>query len=71
MGDSIRLKEIEFLYGFLFQIDIVNETKNEEYRVFCEIDKFFELLAKGAKRPQTIPDPNCGTNCMAVSADGN
>lgn len=61
MGDRIEIKEIRFLYGHLFQIDIYNETKNEEYSVFCEIENFFGLLAQGTKRLPNIPDPNVGT----------
>ena len=36
MGDRVIIKNIEFLYGHLWQIDLYNETKNEHNRTFVE-----------------------------------
>lgn len=44
MGDKIVIKEIEFLYGRLFQIDLHNESKDEYYRVFVDKDKLYKML---------------------------
>ena len=44
MGDKIVIKEIEFLYGRLFQIDLHNENKDEYYRVFVDKDELYKML---------------------------
>lgn len=49
MGDRITITKIEFLDQGdrkLYQIDLYNETKNEHYRAFCEIDIFEGMLQK-------------------------
>ena len=44
MGDKIIIKEVEFLYGHLWQIDLYNETKKEWYRTFIEEKELTEIL---------------------------
>ena len=44
MGDKVAIKEIELLYGRLFQIDLHNETKDEWYRVFIDKDELYKML---------------------------
>lgn len=45
MGDIITILEIEFLKDTnLFQIDIMNETKREEYRLFVNRDTLQSML---------------------------
>lgn len=45
MGDIITISEIEFLKDTnSFQIDIKNETKNEEYRLFVNRDTLQSML---------------------------
>ena len=49
MGDKIVIKEIEFLYGRLFQIDLHNESKDEWYRVFIDKDELYKMLKESEK----------------------
>ena len=44
MGDHLILQKVEFLYGHLFQIDLLNETKNKSNRVFIEKDELYAML---------------------------
>ncbi|MBQ8289343.1 MAG: hypothetical protein IJY01_00525 [Clostridia bacterium] len=44
MGDKVTIKEIELLYGRLFQIDLHNESKDEWYRVFIDKDELYKML---------------------------
>lgn len=45
MGDIITILEIGFLKDTnLFQIDIMNETKSEEYRLFVNRDTLQSML---------------------------
>ena len=44
MGDKVVIKEIEFLYGRLFQIDLHNESKDEHYRVFIDKCELYKML---------------------------
>lgn len=48
MGDKVKIKEVQFIYGHLWQIDLYNETKKEYYRVFVE-EKDLEKMLKEAK----------------------
>lgn len=40
MGDKITVLEVTLLYGHLYQIDYINETKGYRGRMFVEKDKF-------------------------------
>ena len=44
MGDKVVISNIEFLYGRLFQIDLLNESKNEYYRIFAEKEELDNML---------------------------
>lgn len=44
MGDKVVIKEIELLYGRLFQIDLHNESKDEYYRAFIDKDNLYKML---------------------------
>lgn len=46
MGDKITIKKVEFLYGHLFQIDLLNETKNKTDRMFIEKEELYKMLEK-------------------------
>ena len=50
MGDDIKIKKIEFLYGRLWQIDLWNDTKKESYRFFVEEKELDKMLAKAKKK---------------------
>lgn len=52
MGDKIVIKEIDFIQGSLYQIDLYNETKKEWYRVFADKDEL-ENKMRVAKGEQT------------------
>ena len=53
MGDKICLKDLQFLYGHLWQFDIVNESTNQQTRLFIEDTEFKELMrnAKESAKP--------------------
>ena len=44
MGDRVIISNIEFLYEKLFAIDLHNDSKNENYRIFVEKDEFYNML---------------------------
>lgn len=49
MGDSIKVIDIQIIdnsYKKFYQIDLYNETKEQHYRAFCEIDIFEGMLQK-------------------------
>lgn len=43
MGDKISIKKVK-LYGNLFQIDLLNETKNKTDRMFVEKEELYKML---------------------------
>lgn len=48
MGDIVKIEKIEFIYNYLWQIDLYNESKKEHYRMFVE-EKDLEIMLKKAK----------------------
>lgn len=48
-GDNIKIKEVEFLYGHLWQISLYNHTKKEWYRTFIEEKELTEMLENEKK----------------------
>lgn len=57
MGDKIVVKEIAFIQGSLYQIDLYNETKKEWYRVFSDKDEL-ENKMRVAKGEQMDEEEN-------------
>lgn len=53
MGDHIIIKKIEFLYGYLWQFDLYNETKDEHIRFFCRENELQEKLQEAKNRKIT------------------
>ena len=55
MGDHIVNKKIHFLYGHLFQIELLNETKNKTDTMFVEKDELYGMLENAIKQGNDTP----------------
>ena len=51
MGDKIYLEDLQFLYGDLWQFDVVNEQANQHMRFFVTEVELKEMMQK-AKEAQ-------------------
>jgi hypothetical protein len=53
MGDKILLKDLQFLYGYLWQFDVVNESSNQQIRFFVTETELKETMqrAKECEQP--------------------
>lgn len=52
MGDHIVIKKICFLYGHLFRIELLNETKNKTDVAFIEKDELYAMFEKAEKESE-------------------
>lgn len=55
MGDSTVITDMQFLYGYLWQIDTLNENTKERTRIFISDDELLNKIAKGRASNDT-PD---------------
>ena len=46
MGDKIYLKDLQFLYGYLWQFDVVNEQTSQHVRFFVTEAELKEMMRK-------------------------
>lgn len=56
MGDHIIIKKIEFLYGYLWQFDLYNETKDDHIRFFCRENELQEKLQEAKNRSVEVEE---------------
>ena len=55
MGDHILIKKVYFLYGHLFRIELLNETKNKTDMMFIEKDELYAMLENAMKQRINTP----------------
>ena len=59
MGDKIIIVDMQFLYGYLWQIDLLNENTKEQARMFVN-DEELQSKMSAAKAKEKSDNPELG-----------